>query len=129
MAYLSKLFSPGIAGAFAVSIGVFLAVSFLAFSFLAFSGPAHAAEEYLLVIKDHKFEPAELHVPAGKKIKLRVRNDDKTIEEFESHSLNREKLIMGGRTVTIWVGPLKPGSYDFFGEFHMDTALGILIAE
>lgn len=110
----------------AYAAGVFCVALTMVF---ALTGPARAAEEYLLVIKDHKFEPAELHVPAGKKIKLRVRNDDKTIEEFESHSLNREKLIMGGRSVTIWVGPLKPGSYEFFGEFNMDTALGTLIAE
>lgn len=37
-----------------------------------------------LVIRNHRFEPAELKVPAGKKIKLLVLNQDASIEEFES---------------------------------------------
>ena len=47
--------------------------------------------EVKLVIRDHKFEPAELTVPAGQKIKLLVENQDATPEEFESNELNREK--------------------------------------
>jgi hypothetical protein len=91
---------------------------------------AHAAEpaEYRLVIKNHRFEPAELKVPAGQKIKLVVDNQDPTPEEFESYSLNREKIVPGKSKITVMVGPLKPGKYEFFGEFNMDTALGVLIA-
>ena len=88
-------------------------------------GPA----EFTLTIKDHKFEPAELTVPAGQKIKLKVVNADPTPEEFESHELNREKVIPGGATATIFVGPLKPGTYPFFGEFNPKTAQGKLIAK
>ncbi|MCH8348449.1 MAG: cupredoxin domain-containing protein [Proteobacteria bacterium] len=70
-----------------------------------------------------------LYVPAGVKIKLIVINQDPTPEEFESFELNREKIIGGGRTAIIYIGPLKPGEYPFFGEFNMDTALGKIIAE
>jgi len=88
-----------------------------------------ADNDYLLVIQDHRFQPAELTVPAGKKIKLTIDNRDATPEEFESHALNREKVIAGKSTATIFVGPLNPGRYPFFGEFNERTAQGALIAQ
>ena len=96
---------------------------------LAFSAAAAAADlpEFTLTIKDHKFEPAELTVPAGQKVKLKVVNADATPEEFESHELNREKVIPGNTTATVYVGPLKPGEYPFFGEFNPKTAQGKLV--
>ena len=90
--------------------------------------PASAQEIYTIVIKDHRMSPAELEVPAGMKIKLLVDNQDPTPEEFESHSLNREKVIPGNAKATIFIGPLKPGSYEFFGEFHQATAQGRIVA-
>ena len=85
--------------------------------------------EFTLTIKDHKFEPAELTIPAGQKVRIKVVNADPTPEEFESHELNREKVIPGGTTATIFVGPLKAGEYPFFGEFNPKTAQGKLIAK
>lgn len=87
------------------------------------------APEFVLTIREHRFEPTELKIPAGTKVKLRVTNADATPEEFESHELNREKIIPGGSEAVIWVGPLQPGRYPFFGEFNMDTAQGALIVE
>lgn len=84
---------------------------------------------YTLVIREHRFVPAELVVPARTKIKLVIVNEDPTPEEFESHELNREKIVTGKGTITVFVGPLKPGRYSFFGEFHMDSAQGALIAK
>ncbi len=86
-------------------------------------------EFYTIVIKDHKFSPAEITVPAGEKIKLIVDNQDPTPEEFESHDMNREKIIRGNKKATIYVGPLKPGKYHYFGEFNMETANGYIIAK
>lgn len=85
--------------------------------------------EFKLTIKDHKFNPTEVRVPAGKKVKLVVANEDATPEEFESHSLHREKIIPGKSTATIFIGPLKPGRYKFEGEFNASTAQGVVIAE
>jgi hypothetical protein len=82
-----------------------------------------------LVIKDHLFYPSELLVPANKKIKLIVDNQDSTPEEFESYELNREKVILGNSKAVIFIGPLAPGEYPFFGEFNMATAQGKLIAK
>jgi hypothetical protein len=82
-----------------------------------------------LEIRNHLFWPAELVVPANTRIKLLIRNNDPTPEEFESYSLNREKVIMGNRTAVVFIGPLQPGEYPFFGEFHPKTAQGKVIAE
>jgi len=92
---------------------------------------ASAAEppEVKLVIRNHRFVPTELVVPANTKIKLMVVNEDATPEEFESHQLNREKVVTGRATIPVYVGPLKPGRYPFFGDFHSDTAQGALIAK
>ncbi len=102
----------------------------LAFACLMFPLVSLAADlELGLTIKDHQFSPAELKVPAGKKIKLVVHNQDSTPEEFESHELNREKLIAGNGKATVYVGPLAPGKYPFFGEFNEKTARGLIVAE
>ncbi|HEX7929134.1 MAG TPA: cupredoxin domain-containing protein [bacterium] len=82
-----------------------------------------------LTIKDHKFEPATIEAPAGQKFKLIVKNADTTAEEFESHDLKREKVIPGGSEITLNMGPLKPGTYTFFGEFNPKTAQGKLIVK
>jgi plastocyanin len=93
-------------------------------------GSAHAADaEMLLVIRNHRFEPAELKIPAGQRIKLVVHNQDSTAEEFESHALNREKVIPGGAKATIYIGPLKAGRYGFFGEYNEATAKGVVVVE
>jgi plastocyanin len=93
-------------------------------------GTAQGADlEVQLSIKNHRFEPTELKVPAGQRVKLIVNNQDKTAEEFESHSLNREKVIPGGGKATIFIGPLKAGRYDFSGEYNEATAKGVVIAE
>ena len=102
----------------------------LMFWILAFSVPALAQDaSFTLTIKNHRFEPSELQVPAGKKIRLLVKNLDPTPEEFESHDLKREKVIPGKSEATIIIGPLKPGTYKFVGEFHESTAKGSIIAK
>jgi len=82
-----------------------------------------------LVIKEHRFIPDRLEVPAGVKFKLVVKNQDPTAEEFESYELNREKVIAPNSQATIYVGPLEPGTYPFFGEFNQKTAQGKMIAK
>jgi hypothetical protein len=93
-------------------------------------GAANArAQEYVLTIKDHRFTPTELKVPANKRVQITVVNDDPTPEEFESHEMKVEKVIPGKSKAVVRVGPLKPGRYPFVGEFHEATAKGTLIAE
>jgi hypothetical protein len=86
-----------------------------------------ADNEYLLVIRNHRFEPAEFHVPPGIKIKLMIDNQDDTAEEFESYPLNREKVVPAHSRLPIFIGPLSPGRYPFFGDFHQKTAQGAIL--
>lgn len=97
---------------------------------LLLSVSAFAADgEFLIVIKDHRFTPTEIRIPANRKVKLVVHNQDATPEEFESHALNREKVIAPGSKATIYIGPLAAGRYAFVGEFHEKTAQGAVVAE
>lgn len=90
---------------------------------------AFAAEEVTITIKDHKFTPSEIRIPAGQKVKLIIDNQDATPEEFESAELNREKIIPGKSKGSVYVGPLKAGKYLFMGEFNQATARGMIIVE
>lgn len=80
-------------------------------------------------IREHLFYPSELKIPAGQKVKLIIHNRDATPEEFESYELNREKVIIGNTQGIVFIGPLKPGEYPFFGEFNPKTAQGKVIVE
>ncbi len=90
---------------------------------------AAAMPEYTVVIKEHRFDPAQTVIPANTKVKLVIDNQDATPEEFESHDLGREKIIAGNSKAILFVGPLKAGSYDFVGEFHKDTAKGSIFVQ
>lgn len=94
-----------------------------------FSAWADEPPEFTLTIRNHKFEPAELTVPADQKVKLNVVNADATPEEFESHELNREKVVAGNSSIKVFVGPLSPGTYPFFGDFNQATAQGKLVVK
>lgn len=90
---------------------------------------ADKKEEFVLTAKEGRFSPTEIKVPAGKKFVLVVKNEGPGAEEFESHELNREKVIPPGQTAKITIGPLEKGEYPFFGEFHPETAKGKIIVE
>ena len=85
--------------------------------------------EVRLAIREHQFVPSEIAIPARTKVKLVVDNEDATAEEFESYELNREKVVPAKEQVVVFVGPLEPGRYPFFGDFHKETANGVLIAK
>ena len=86
------------------------------------------AEDYILTLKDHAYTPKEITIPADQKVKLIVKNASPVAAEFESSDLNREKIVTAGNEVTIFVGPLKAGAYQFFDDFHRETT-GMLIAK
>lgn len=88
-----------------------------------------ATPEIELIIKDHLFFPAVLEIPAGQKVRVRIINQDPTPEEFESFELNREKLVVGNGEVVVFIGPLEPGEYPFFGEFYPKTAQGVVVVK
>lgn len=98
---------------------------------LALAGSAQAAgkAQVSIAIKDHRFHPAELKVPAGKPLVVKVDNQDATAEEFECHKLHVEKIVPGKSTGLVRLRALKAGSYRCVGEFHEDTAKATIIAE
>ena len=101
----------------------------LAASLLACGAARADVPTFSLEIRGHLFYPSELVLPADTKVKLVVTNLDPTPEEFESYELNREKVIMGGTEAVIFLGPLEPGTYPFFGEFNPKTAQGTVKVE
>lgn len=100
-----------------------------ALTFLGGAAAADTGPEFKLVIKDHHFAPAELKVPAGQKLHIVVENQDPTPEEFESNDFNAEKVVGGKDTITVIIGPLDAGRYEYFGDFNPDVAKGVIIAE
>lgn len=97
---------------------------------LPFSGAVFAADATLtLTLKDHKFSPAEPTVPANTKIKVTVKNLDKTPAEFESDSFKAEHVVAAGKEITFLIGPFKPGQYEFHDEYHEDVSKTHLIAK
>jgi len=91
--------------------------------------PAHAAEPIALIFRQHRFYPDHITVAAGERFRIIVQNTDDTADEFESTDLNREKLVAAGGHATVFLGPLNAGSYRFFGDFHPDTAQGVIEAK
>lgn len=97
---------------------------------LTLSATAMAAPpDVEISIIDHLFQPSEITIPANTKVRLVVHNQDPSPEEFESWELNREKVIVGHSRAKIFIGPLAPGVYPFFGEFNPKTAQGKIIVE
>ena len=80
-----------------------------------------------ITIKDHQFEPTELHAPAGKPLAVVVKNLDAIVAEFESDTLHVEKVIPPGRDAVVHVRPLEPGRYNFFDDFHRATQGYLLV--
>ena len=98
------------------------AANFVAFFVLAFAASALADDPTVsIVLKNNQFVPSEGPIPAGVKVKLIVRNENPTASEFESMQFHREKIVSPGQEITVFVGPLDPGSYEFFDDFHPET--------
>jgi len=96
---------------------------------LVVGGAVAHADDYVLTIKDHRFTPAEIKVPANQRVTITVINEDATPEEFDSSALKVEKVVAGKSKGVVRIGPLKPGRYPFIGEYHEATAQGTVIAE
>ena len=91
--------------------------------------PAAQAQQPVSIsisVKNHQFQPAELHAPANVPILLRVKNLDPTPMEFESVSLRVEKVVTGNSEGVIRLRALAPGRYNFFDDFHQETN-GVLV--
>ncbi len=88
---------------------------------------AAPAQDVQLTIKSQAFVPQTLTIPAGRTVKIVVTNKDAVPAEFESSDFNREVVIPGESAVPVYVGPLKPGKYGFFNDFHPDSTGTLLV--
>jgi hypothetical protein len=93
------------------------------------SARAEDLATYPLTLKNHRFTPAEIHVPSGKPFFVVVSNQDDTADEFEMHNPAIEKVIPAGAEGRVRLRPLGPGRFPFFGDFHQDTAQGVIVSE
>jgi plastocyanin len=99
---------------------------------LAFAAAAQAADEtptVQLAITQHRFSPGEVRVPAGVRVKLLVRNDDALPAEFESYDLSREVVVPGHSQVTVYIGPLAAGRYNFFNDFDRSAQGWVVVGQ
>lgn len=96
---------------------------------LALLAQPAGASTVSLTIRDHKFAPAEIHVKADTPSEFTIVNQDSTVEEFDSTALKVEKVVSGNETGNVRIRPLAPGRYPFMGEFHSETAQGVVVAE
>lgn len=86
------------------------------------AGTSHADPIKLsITIKDQKFDPAELHAPAGQPLEIEVKNLNPIVSEFESADLHFEKIVPAGGQGAVYVRPLQPGRYNFYDDFHHAT--------
>jgi hypothetical protein len=90
----------------------------------ATSAWADAPQAITLTLKDHRFTPASLNLPAGHKVHVTLINQDAATEEFDSHDLRLEEVVTPMGRISFDIGPLTPGQYSFMGEFHAETAQG-----
>ncbi len=100
----------------------------LGFGLVAGVGSADAADPVTLTLQGHRFQPDHAEVPAGERFQIVVENRDDTAGEFESYEMKLEKIVAPGSRITVRAGPLRPGSYKFFDDYHPDTAQGMLTA-
>ena len=109
------------------SIAVFGLIGLITFQF-----PVGARGDDTVVelrFENRRFTPQTITVPSNQSITLRITNASKEPIEFESFKLNREKVVGPGETVIIRLPALRPGSYDFYDDFHQDVPAGSIIAK
>jgi plastocyanin len=82
-----------------------------------------------LSLEDSGFTPARIEAPAGTRVRVDVTNRSTSAIEFESHDLDRERVVQPGRTVAIYVSDLQPGRYEFFDAFHPEHRGALVVAK
>jgi heme/copper-type cytochrome/quinol oxidase subunit 2 len=128
---LAPLTTPRAEGKYAVQRVLWL----LQIVFLCITGSAtlaaaaDAPPQLALTLDQHRFTPEELRVKANTPFILILTNKDKEDEEFEIAALRIEQIVAGGKTLPLKMPALKPGTYEFVGEFHEKTAKGRIVAE
>jgi heme/copper-type cytochrome/quinol oxidase subunit 2 len=95
----------------------------------ATSSATLADDTVSLTIKERRFAPTDVAVPTGQRLRIEVSNEDNVPAEFESTDLHIEKIVVPGGKITVFTGPLKPGTYKFFDDYHPETSGTITATE
>ena len=114
----------------ALAHGLFLAVLWLGLGW-ATRGHAQSAElpNLHVVVKDGRFSPERIEVPAGARIKLTLQNDGPGPLEFENDDMHIEKVLAAGARSFVVLPKLKPGEYSFVDEFNPITGELVVVAK
>ena len=102
-------------------------ISTLAAATLALAPVSALAGPVVLVLSNHHFETPQIVAPAGERIRIELRNQDSSADEFDSSDLKVEEDVTPHGVTVFDIGPLKPGTYHFMGEAHPKTAQGVII--
>jgi hypothetical protein len=105
-----------------------IAVALIVLGGFARVAAARAEAPVELVLQNHHFSPDHVSVPAGRRFRIELANRDDTTDEFESYDMKFEKIVVSGGTIRVFAGPLRPGTYKFFDDYHPNTATGIITA-
>lgn len=92
----------------------------LCFFLTAITAQAAPLPSYEISIKDGHFSPESIEVPAKQRFKIIIKNEGVGPAEFENLSLRVEKVLGAGVQSFVVIHPLKPGTYHFIDEFHLD---------
>jgi hypothetical protein len=115
-------------GASARVLGLFVGgLSLL--SLASLSAEAKDPMTYEITLKDQTFTPAELKVPAGEPFIIKVKNENDAPAEFESKDMKFEKIVAGHSAIIVKVKALPGGTFEFFDEYHEDTARGTVVSK
>jgi len=109
----------------------FVSAMFFLPAALALGAAAANADSSVIEVRfeNHHFSPANLQVPAGQALTIKVVNASNETIEFESFRLNREKAVQPGEAIAVRLPALGPGSYDFYDDFHQDVPQGSIVAK
>jgi plastocyanin len=80
-----------------------------------------------LTAKDFAWDPDTLSASAGSSIELVNEDDAKHNLTIEDAGVDED--VEGGASVTVDVGDVEAGSYDFVCEYHPDTMTGTIEVE
>jgi hypothetical protein len=86
-------------------------------------------QTFEIVLKDHAFSPAEIHVPTGKPFVVVVKNASDQADEFEMLIPSVEHAVQGNSEARFRIRPLGPGRFPFFGEGDPDNEKGAIVSE
>jgi hypothetical protein len=84
---------------------------------------------YTIMLQNHHFTPAEIHVPTGKPFFVVVTNANDGPDEFEMLLPALERPLQPGQQGKVRVRPLSPGRFPFFGESDPDNETGVFVSE